>query len=55
MVHVPAHVLQVVVFPAGADTFLTVDHAAERGHLAPGVHRPQEDGLKLKTESSQEA
>lgn len=52
MVHVSAYVLQVVVFTAGADTFLTVDHAAVRGHLAPGVHRPQEDGFKLKKERS---
>lgn len=51
MVHVPTHVLQVVVFAAGSHTFLTVDHAAVGDHLTAGVHGAQEDGLELKPES----
>lgn len=47
MVHVSAHVLQVVVFSASADALLTVRYTAVRGHLAARVSTAQQHGLKL--------
>lgn len=47
MIQVPAHVVQIVVLPAGADTLLAVDHAAVGGQLAAGVCCTQEDRLEL--------
>lgn len=47
VVDISAHVLQVVVFAAGADALLAVHHSAVRRHRAPGVHGSQEDRLEL--------
>lgn len=44
---VSADVLQVVVFPAGSDAFLTVDDPPVRRHVTARVRGPQEDRLKL--------
>lgn len=53
MIKVPAHVVQIVVLPAGADTLLAVDHATVGGQLAAGVRRAQEDGLELRGQCRQ--
>lgn len=53
MIKVAAHVVQIVVLPAGADTLLAVDHAAVGGQLAAGVRRAQEDGLELRVQCRQ--
>lgn len=53
VIKVPAHVVQIVVLPAGADTLLAVDHAAVGGQLAAGVRRAQEDGLELRGQCRQ--
>lgn len=53
MIQVPAHVVQIVVLPAGTDALLAVDHAAVGGQLAAGVCRTQQDGLELRGQRSQ--
>lgn len=48
---VPAHVLQVVVFAAGSDAFLTVDHATVRRHAAARIRGAEEDRLELEPDT----
>ena len=47
VVHVLAHVLEVVVLAAGADALLAVAGARQGGQGAVGVSSAQEDGLEL--------
>lgn len=47
MVHVLAHVVEVVVLAAGPDALLRVNSPSPLGHVAVGVSSAQEDGLEL--------
>jgi len=48
VVHVLAHVIQVVVFPAGADALLRVGGTPQPGHGVRRVNGVEEDGLELR-------
>ena len=47
MVHVLAHVVEVVVFPPCSDALLGVDGPLPLGHVTVGVHCADEDGFEL--------
>lgn len=40
MVHISAHILQVIVFSSSSNTFLTVDNSAVRSHRTARVRSP---------------
>lgn len=52
MVSISAHIVQIVVLPSRAHTLLAVHHPPVLGQLAPGMHRAQENGLKLEMRHS---
>lgn len=47
VVHVLAHVVQVIVFPTGADALLRVGGTPQPGHGVGWVNGVEEDGLEL--------
>lgn len=47
VVHVLAHVVEVIVLPASADAFLGVHRASQLGHLQGRVRSSKEQRLKL--------
>lgn len=48
MVHVLSDIVQIVVLSAGANTFLSIDHANPFGHVAIRIGNAQKQGLELK-------